>query len=869
MRYRVLGPIEVLDGPRSLPLGGHRQRLVLAALLSHRGRVLSTDWLVDAVWGEHPPRTARKTLQVYVARLRALLGEDVIATAPGGYRLVLGRLTLDADDFEAAADRGHRLLGSAPDRALDELTGALGQWHGPPFGELADEAALRSEAQRLRERRLVAVEDRVEAEQALSHSPTVVSDLESLVAEHPWRARLRAALMLGLYRSGRQLEALELFDDARRHLADELGADPEPVLSQMHERILRRDPTLAAPMVTRPAATEQQPRRNPYKGLHAFEAADADDFFGRADLCDTLEAAVDAGSLVLVVGASGSGKSSAVCAGLVPRLLRRSPPWTVVTMTPGAHPFQALREAARDAGGGEVTWHTDDLDLLRTMQDLQQAATAQVLLVVDQAEELITQAAGDAAQRFVANLVAIAEDPAAQCTVVATVRADFIDRLLADAALAPHVDDALVTVRPLEPFAITEAAVGPAHRVGLAVEPQLVAQLVADVTDQPGALPLFEYALAEMCRDQVGPVLTRSQYRALGGLRGALARRAEQTYEALEPDEQAAARASLLRLVAVADTGAVVRQRVGRRALESLDPRCPKALDAFDRARLLTFDRHPGTGEATVELAHEALIAAWPRLASWVEDSRDDLRLARLLDDEVAAWEAADHDDAYLMGGSRLASYDDWPRTPAVSTTDREKAFLAASRRQRERRTSAERRSARRLRALVAVTTAVALLASALTVVAVQRTDVAEAAADRARARDLAAASSDVVRRDADLALLLAAQAVRLGDGRVPASRQRPARGGGERPPAAHRRGRSRSSAAARRPGARGRRPATGRRCGDGSGRGRARRGATGRPGRSLSGRRGGRAGRPRRSHDLGPVRPDSLVDDDAAHVLG
>jgi hypothetical protein len=316
--------------------------------------------------------------------------------------------------------------------------------------------------------------------------------------------------------------------------------------------------------------------------------------------------------------------------------------------------------------------------------------------------------------------VSVAEDPAARCTVLATVRADFTDRLLAHPLLAAHVADSLVTVAPMSPFEITEATIGPARGVGLTVEPELVAALVADVTDQPGALPLFEYALAEMCRDRTGPALSRAAYSRLGGVRGTLARRAEQTYESLEPDEQAAARVALLRLVAVTEDGAVVRRRVSRAMVESLDPQSGAAIDAFDRARLLTLDRHPGTGEPTVEVAHEALIGGWPRLASWVEESREDLRLARLLDDEVTEWEASGHDTAYLMSGSRLAAYDEWPRTPAVSTTDGERDYLSASRRQREHRAVAERRSARRLRSLVAVTTVVALLASVLAVVAVQ-----------------------------------------------------------------------------------------------------------------------------------------------------
>jgi WD40 repeat protein len=440
----------------------------------------------------------------------------------------------------------------------------------------------------------------------------------------------------------------------------------------------------------------------------------------------------------------------------------------VITMTPGAHPFESLREAAAAAGGSEVTWHTDDLDVLRTMQNLLDGGAERVVLVVDQLEELVTQAAPTAAARFIENLVAVADDPAAGCSVLATVRADFTDDLLAHPVLAPHLSEALVTVVPPDPSEITEAAVGPAHRVGLAVEPELVAELVADMTDQPGALPLFEYALTELCSGCAGPALTRAGYRQLGGLRGALARRAEQTYQALEPAEQAAARTALLRLVTVTASGTAVRQRATRASLASLDAHAETAIDAFDRARLLTFDQDPRTGAATVDVAHEALISGWPRLASWVQESRDDLRLRQLLADEVAEWEAAGRHAGYLLAGSRLAAYDDWPRTPAVSTTEAERTFLSAGRQERERRAAAERRASRRLRGLVAATTIVAVVASMLAVVAVERGNEAQAAADRARARDLAAASATVVDRDSDLALLLALEATRLGGGRVP-----------------------------------------------------------------------------------------------------
>jgi DNA-binding SARP family transcriptional activator len=325
VEYRVLGPVEVVAEQRTPPLGGYRQRLVLAVLLSRPNQVLGADWLVDAVWGERPPRTARKTLQVYLTRLRHLLGDDAIVTTPAGYRLHTAVQALDSLRFEHLAEQGRAALPTEPRRAAGFLRQALALWRGSAFGDLGDAPALRGETTRLHEVRLGALEDRLDADLACSHGGDLVPELTDLVAEHPLRERLRGQLMLALHRAGRQAEALAGYEQTRRLLADELGTDPTEPLRTVHEQILRHDPSLDA---AAGASDVEEPRqvRNPYKGLRPFSEADAGDFFGRDDLVEQLTAAVSTHPLVALVGASGSGKSSAVRAGLVPRLRTAQPP---------------------------------------------------------------------------------------------------------------------------------------------------------------------------------------------------------------------------------------------------------------------------------------------------------------------------------------------------------------------------------------------------------------------------------------------------------------------------------------------------------------------------------------------------------------
>jgi basic membrane lipoprotein Med (substrate-binding protein (PBP1-ABC) superfamily)/DNA-binding SARP family transcriptional activator/tRNA A-37 threonylcarbamoyl transferase component Bud32 len=267
MEFRILGPIEVLDEERPLALGGPKQRAVLAHLILQANRIVPADLLIDDLWGEGPPETARNTLQTYVYRLRRLLGDGRISSEAGGYVggyvLRADAAEIDAAQFEAMVKAAKADLPSDPSKAAAALSEALTLWRGAPLADLSNEPSLRGEIARLEELRLSATEHRIAAEIEMGGHSTVVSELDALTARYPLRERMWANLMLALYRLGRQAEALAAYQRARQVLADELGTEPSRELQRLNEQILRRDPSLGlsepARQTVRPSRVDLQP----------------------------------------------------------------------------------------------------------------------------------------------------------------------------------------------------------------------------------------------------------------------------------------------------------------------------------------------------------------------------------------------------------------------------------------------------------------------------------------------------------------------------------------------------------------------------------------------------------------------------------
>ena len=258
MDFRILGPLEVDEAGRAIPIVSGRQRALLAILLVHANKPVSTDRLIDELWGEHPPASVRKGLQVLVSRLRKTLGKGSarLATQPDGYLLHVEPGELDLDRCERLGRQGREALARGDCRpAAEQLREALGLWRGPPLAEFAFESFAQAEIGRLEELRLALLEDRIDADLACGTHATLVGELEALVAEHPLRERLRRQLILALYRSGRQADALEAYREARTVLDEELGLEPTPALRELEHAILTHDPSLRAPTPPRPSVS--------------------------------------------------------------------------------------------------------------------------------------------------------------------------------------------------------------------------------------------------------------------------------------------------------------------------------------------------------------------------------------------------------------------------------------------------------------------------------------------------------------------------------------------------------------------------------------------------------------------------------------
>jgi DNA-binding SARP family transcriptional activator len=249
----VLGPLEAWEGERRVALGGRRSRMLVAVLVLRPNESVRRDALIEAIWGEASPGSASHALDNLVSRVRGELGADVLQSRPGGYALVVDPQCVDAFRFEALVARGRAALASGEqERAAALLHEALELWRGEPLADLVDEPGVADEIRRLRAARAVAVEDRVDADLALGRHRQLVPELGRLVADEPLRERRRAQLMLALYRSGQQADALRVYRETQAYLASELGLEPGRELRALELAVMHHDPALAPPVVAPP-----------------------------------------------------------------------------------------------------------------------------------------------------------------------------------------------------------------------------------------------------------------------------------------------------------------------------------------------------------------------------------------------------------------------------------------------------------------------------------------------------------------------------------------------------------------------------------------------------------------------------------------
>lgn len=448
--------------------------------------------------------------------------------------------------------------------------------------------------------------------------------------------------------------------------------------------------------------------RNPYKGLKAFGADDRADFFGRDVFVNELIEALHANPRFLaVIGASGSGKSSVVMAGLLPRLhdgaLPGSAQWVYLNpFVPGVRPIEALSIALSKHLSQKAQTAIDE-DLLhpsaRGLYRLaKQISQTRLVLYIDQFEELFTQTADDAERRqFIDLLTTAANEPDSAVTIVLTLRADFYDRPLGYADLGALFEAHGRAILPLTLADLYDVILKPValDNVRLTFEPGLAEEMVFSVKGEAGALPLLQFTLDQLFQRRDGLRLTRAAYDTLGGVRGALTRHAEATFQMLDVEGQTLARDLFLRLI---EPGVTVQDTTRRRASLSELKRADTAqterrwavAERFVKARLLT------ASEDTIEVSHEALIREWDRLQTWLNEDREDVILMKRIAADADEWTRKGQPEDALYRGRRLREAQDWVQTGRASVVEME--FIAAGEAAAETLIAAEERRKQELR---------------------------------------------------------------------------------------------------------------------------------------------------------------------------
>lgn len=663
MLLGVLGGLEVRGCPAP---GPPRDRIILSALAANPRRVVAADVLADALWNDVPPRTWPKVVQGAVVRIRKALGSEAVTSVQGGYCLVIPDHELDATVFvnQIEQARQYQVSGDAA-RSFVEFSEALRLWRGTPFPDLADWAPGRNESIRLDEMRKMAEEERLVAGIAVGRAPDLVAEARRLADVHPERERRWIVLATALYGAGRQVEALAVIRAAGGRLRDFYGLDVGPGLAGLELSVLQQDLSLPLARVT-----PSGPRACPYPGLLAYGEADEALFGGRQPDVTACLDRLDAHGVLVVSGASGSGKSSLVHAGLVPELRRR---------------------------GHDIVIAGPEIRTAESLADEQASAPDGTVLIVDQFEERFRREDAAAAARF----LDAAADWAEKGRVVLGVRSDHLDVIATSTRFAGAAVGGIHLVGSLQASSLRDAIETPARRTGLLLEAGLVDLVISDVEGEPGGLPLLSHALRATWEASEHDLLTIEEYRRTGGVREALVRTAESLWADLDVGQREAARNLFMRLVAIVGHGPPVAVHLSRAAIDRRAD-VVEVLDRFVGARLVTAD-----GD-TVTIGHALLGTAWPRLGEWLAEQDDTQARIEHLQISARGWDSSGRPRSELYGGQRLARTIEWRASTRPILEPVEEAFLDAS--------TGRRRMVSRRRSVVAGAFAAAAVAAVVLV---------------------------------------------------------------------------------------------------------------------------------------------------------
>ncbi|RNL70060.1 hypothetical protein [Streptomyces sp. I6] len=533
------------------------------------------------------------------------------------------------------------------------------------------------------------------------------------------------------------------------------GGDP-----QEWERRWRETAGRLGGQRTGPGTAQETQAPPPYAGLRPFREQDAQWFFGREQLVEELVGRLARQRFIVLLGASGSGKSSLLRAGLAPALRPSAAP---VLLTPGPRPLEEcavrLGALAGLAPGGLYRELREDPENLGRV--LRQTAARSggpggpAVLIVDQFEEIFTLCQdGCERGRFIEALVAAADRPGG-CRVVLGVRADFYAHCTRDSALVEAMREAQVPLGPMSPDELRRAVVKPAQRAGLTVEGALLATLTAQAHGRAGVLPLLSHALLETWHRRRGNLLTLAGLEAVGGIEGALVKSAEAFYTSLDAEQRGAARRLLLRLTAPGVGTEDTKRRMTHGELEK-DAVTVAVVERAAAARLVSLD------EDRIEITHETLISSWPRLREWLSADRDQRRAHHRLTEAAEVWAAAGEDAGALYRGARLQEARRLAEADDVGLSAREQAFLGASIAAEAAEIRSAARRTRRLRVLLATLGLMTVLATVATVLSVRANREITRQRNDAVALNAAAAATRTYAADPETAVQLALAAYRL-----------------------------------------------------------------------------------------------------------
>jgi len=714
-----------------VPMTGFASRKVEALLvyLACTQRAHSREFLAEFFWQERSPAQSMGNLRQVLFDLRQRLAPYLIITRQTVAMNPANPCRLDVLTLErqiGVASQQWMQPGGLSPAAVEPLEQALTLYQGDFLAGFyvrdckGFEDWMLQERERLRRTVIEASQHLVSSYLSSGAYTAGMAQATRLLQLEPLLEEAHRQMMTLLVRAGQRSAALIQYETCRRLLSGELNIEPTRETTALYEEI--RAGELAASLVSNKpsqlvADRENGEPKNPYKGLRAFQEVDAPDFFGRETLTERLtQRLAESGEMarfLAVIGPSGSGKSSVIRAGLIPALragvVPNSERWLIVEMFPGAYPLEELEAALLRIAVNPPTSLIDQLrederGLGRAIKRVLPGDDTELVLIIDQFEEVFTLVEDEAARaQFLNSLYLAICDPRSRVRTIITLRADFMDRPLSYTGLGELVRQRNEFVLPLSPDDLQRAIVGPAMRVGLIVNTDLVAEIIREVDTQPGTLPLLQYALTELFERRQENTLTLEAYRDSGGVKGALARRADDLYGGLDAPRQELVRQLFMRLITPGEGIEDTRRRVWQTELSSIvgnSQAMDNVIDIFSKYRLLTLDRDPVTGSATVEVAHEALIRSWGRLREWLAESRENLRTHRRLTMAAAEWSNAKRDPSFLAAGTRLAQFEALAAGSDLALNRAEQEYLQVSVAERQWKEETEREQRAREAAL-------------------------------------------------------------------------------------------------------------------------------------------------------------------------